>query len=119
MTGAGIVLGLAILASVIHHYQLRAAMEAYIAELKAKGEPMDLAQVLPPPVKPEQNSADVFRSAASLINTDESLSYSNYVYGMEMVALGRAMIRWQQPDVRGREGTNSWKDVEVSEHQIG
>jgi hypothetical protein len=43
---AGIVLGVAILIPVIHHYQLRAATEAYIAQLKAQGEPMELSQVL-------------------------------------------------------------------------
>jgi hypothetical protein len=106
-----VVLGATILIPVIHHYQLRAATEAYIAKLKANGEPMELAQVIPPPVPPEQNSAGVFRSAASLIDTDQSLSYTNYAYGMEMVAPGKAMIRWQQPDNRDYDGTNSWEDV--------
>ena len=117
LIGVGIVLGLAILVPVIHHYQLRWAVEKYIAELKAKVEPMELAQVLPPPVPAAQNSTDIFRTAAALINADESLSYSNYVYGMEMVAAGKAMIRWQQPDVRGRDGTNSWEDVEAAVSQ--
>ena len=65
LIAVGIALGVAILIPVIHHYQLRAATEAYIAELKAQGEPMELAQVIPPPVPPEQNSADTFRKAAS------------------------------------------------------
>jgi len=117
LVAAGILLGVAILIPVIRHYQLRFAVASYIAELKAKGEPMDLAQVIPPPTPPEQNGADVFRSAASLINADESLSYSNYVYGMKMVAPGKAMIRWQQPDVRDRGGTNSWEDVEAAVNQ--
>ena len=56
----GIMLGVAILVPVIRHYQLRAATEAYIAQLKAQGEPMDLAQVIPPPVPPEQNGAIPF-----------------------------------------------------------
>ena len=60
LIAAGIVLGLAILVPVIHHYQLRAATEAYIAQLKAQGEPMELAQVIPPPVPPEQNGARHF-----------------------------------------------------------
>jgi hypothetical protein len=104
-----LVLGLAVLISIIHHCQLRAATEAYIAQLKAQGEPMELAQVLPPPVSAEQNSADIFRKAAALI--DDSLSYSSYVYGMEMVAPGKAMVRWRQPDVRDSDGTNSWESV--------
>ena len=34
---------IAVLVPIIHHYQLRAATNAYIADLKAKGEPMDVA----------------------------------------------------------------------------
>ncbi len=108
---AGIILALAVLIPVIHHYQLRAATDAYIAELKAKGEPMELAQVIPPPVPPEQNSADTFREAVSLINADKSLLATNYAYGMRMVAPGRAMVQWQQPDVRDSDATNSWENV--------
>ncbi len=67
LIAVGIVLGVAILIPVIHHYQLRAATEAYIAQLKAKGEPMDLAQVIPPPLPPEQNSASNFFKAVSLL----------------------------------------------------
>jgi len=51
---AAAVLGAAILIPVIRHYQLRAATGAYIAQLKAQGEPMELAQVIPPPVPPEK-----------------------------------------------------------------
>ena len=36
---------------------------------------------------------------------------------MKMVAPGRAMIRWQQPDVRDSDGTNSWRDVETAVNQ--
>jgi ISXO2-like transposase domain len=57
-------LGVVFLIAVVRHYQLRWATEAYIAQLKAQGEPMDLAQVVPPPVPPEQNSADALRQAA-------------------------------------------------------
>jgi len=112
---AGIVFGVAILIPVIRHYQLRFAVANYIAELKAKGEPMDLAQVIPPPVPPEQNSADIFRDADALFNesfhADKSLLETNFVYGMQMVAPGKAMIRWQQPDIRDIDGTNSWENV--------
>jgi hypothetical protein len=109
-----IVLGVAILIPVIHHYQLRAATEAYIAQLKAQGEPMELAQVIPPPVPPEQNSADTFRKAAALFDTDQSLLVTNFVSAMEMVAPSKAMVRWRQPDIRSIYGTNSWKDFETA-----
>ena len=66
----GIVLGVAILVPVIHHYQLRAATEAYIAQLKAQGEPMDLAQVIPPPVPAEQNGAETLRKRMHLLDLE-------------------------------------------------
>jgi hypothetical protein len=110
-----IVFGVAALIAVIRHYQLRAATEAYIAELKAKGEPMELAQVLPPPVPPEQNSADILRNADEMFDgsfhAEKSLLETNFVYGMRMVAPGKAMIRWQQPDIRDIDGTNSWGNL--------
>ena len=59
----GVVFAVAILIPVIRHYQLRFAVESHIAQLKAKGEPMELAQVIPPPVPPEQNSAAIFLKA--------------------------------------------------------
>lgn len=110
LTLVGTVLGLAILLPVIRHYQLRAAVEAYIAQLKAEGEPMDLATIIPPPVPPENNGASAFLAAAGLINQHDSLNYSNSIFGMKMVAPGKAMIRWQQPDVRD-DSTNSWPKV--------
>jgi hypothetical protein len=113
---AGIVLGAAILIPVIRHYQLRFAVANYIAELKARGEPMDLAQVIPPPVPPEQNSADTFRASVELFEADKSMLGTNHVYGMKMVAPGKAMVRWQQPDIHDADypnpdGTNSWEDM--------
>src|SRR5450631_3451582 len=111
----GVVLAVAILIPVIRHYQLRFAVESYVAQLKAKGEPMELAQVLPPPVTPEQNSTDTFRNADALFNesfhAEKSLLETNWIYGMRMVAPGKAMIRWQQPDIRDIDGTNSWDNV--------
>ena len=111
----GVALTSVLLISVIHHYQLRAAVNAYIAELKARSEPMELAQVIPPPVPPEKNGADTFRDADALFNdsfhADKSLLETNFVNGMRMVAPGKAMIRWQQPDIRDIDGTNSWANV--------
>jgi hypothetical protein len=51
----GVIFGVAILIPVIRHYQLRFAVESYVAQLKAKGEPMELAQMIPPPMPSEQN----------------------------------------------------------------
>ena len=117
-SAVGIVIAVAILIPVIRHYQLRFAVESYIADLKAKGEPMELAQVIPPPVSPEQNGGETLLDADALFresaHVDKSFLETNWVYGMRMVAPGRAMICWQQPDVRNDFGTNSWNDVAMA-----
>ena len=108
----GVALVAAIFIPVIHHYQLRSATEAYIAQLKAQGEPMELAQVIPPPVPPEQNSADTFRKAAALLDEDQGFLGTNYgVDCMRMVAPGKAMICSRQPEVYNYDATNSWEVV--------
>jgi hypothetical protein len=107
---AGIVLGVAILIPVIRHYQLRFAVASYIAGLKAKGEPMEISEALPAPVPPGSNGVETARAAFSLL-TPGSFAESNLPPMMQMVAPGRAMIAWQQPDVRGPDFTNSWSNV--------
>ncbi len=107
---AGIVIGVAILIPVVRHYQLRFAVENYVAELKAKGEPMELAQVIPPPVPPEQNGVPlIINSLTNLAR--ESIAETNPPPAMRAVAPGRAMIGWQQPDIRTSEGINQWEDL--------
>jgi hypothetical protein len=115
---AGIVLGVALLIPVIHHYQLRFALAAYVAEFKAKGEPMDLAQVIPPPVPPEQNGVPFITNA--LANFYGGIFSSNLTHNlppaMREVSSGKAMIGWQQPKIIGSDEpsellTNTWEDL--------
>ena len=56
-------LGCRIFIPVIFHYQLRFAANRYIVDLVAKGEPMELAQVIPSPVSREQNAAPLIMGA--------------------------------------------------------
>ena len=107
----GIVLGVAILVPVIRHYQLRAAMEAYIAQLKAQGEPMELAQVIPQPVSPEQNGVPFITNALADLESD-SIAVTNTPPAMRMVAPGKAMVGWQQPDITDIQwATNTWEEL--------
>ena len=108
---AGAVFGVAILIPVIHHYQLRFAEASYIAKLKAQGEPMELAQVLPPSVPPEQNSASNFLKAVALFEADKSLLSTNEISGMKMVAPGKATTRYNLANAEGGMATNSWEEV--------
>ena len=118
-------LGVAILIPVIHHYQLRFAVEKYISELKAKGEPMELAQVIPPPVPPEKNGVPLIMNAlTNLEKRYNSISQTNPPPTMHEVLPGRAMVGWQQLNIIGfddndlaslsanaRKWTNTWEDL--------
>jgi hypothetical protein len=108
---AGTVLGAAILIPVIRHYQLRFAVANYVAELKAKGEPMDLAQVIPTPVPPEQNGAPLFLKAVALLTTNDDVLNSNPPPAMRGVAPGKAMVGWMRPEIRDGTATNSWEEI--------
>lgn len=119
----GILLGVTILIPVIHHYQLRAATEAYITQLKAKGEPMELAQVIPPPVPPDQNSAPLITNALSQIylesNYTNSIILNNAPYAMNRTIPSKEMIGWHQPVIHDPNGTwpanltNTWDDLSM------
>lgn len=112
---AGVLVAAGLLIPVLRHYQLRASTNAYIAKLKAQGEPMDLAQVLPPSLSPEENSADIFLKAEALLETNQTLLRSNYFYGgMVIVTPGKAMIRFKQPDLRDSSSTNSWAEIQMA-----
>ena len=115
------VLGAAILIPVIRHHQLRAATETYIAQLKAKGEPMELAQVIPPPVPPEQNAAPLITNALSQIHLESN--YTNAIYfknppgAMNRIIPGKEMVGWHQPVIHTSNTTwppnltNTWDDL--------
>jgi hypothetical protein len=104
----------AVLISVIHHYQLRFAVEKYIAELKAKGELMELAQVIPSRLPPDNNSASQFLIAASLFTTNENVLTTNWPIGMRGVAPGKAQVLWRQNFIRNSGSTNLWEDLSLA-----
>lgn len=110
LTIVGVVFAVAILIPVIRHYQLRFAVESYVAQLKAKGEPRSLVQVTPPPVPPEQNDVPFVTNALANLKY-ESIAGSNTPPSMHMVAPGKATIDWQRPNIIGFNATNSWEDL--------
>ncbi|HXI69068.1 MAG TPA: hypothetical protein VNN22_01795 [Verrucomicrobiae bacterium] len=81
-------------------------VEAYKKSLREKGEKLELSEVLPPPVPAASNSVNAVEDAFRLIGT----SLENLPDAMKMVAPGRAMVGWRQPDARGYDFTNSWDD---------
>ncbi len=107
----GLVFGLMAFVAGLYHLHLKSVNDAYLAQLVAQGEPMTLAEVLPPAVPPTENSAAVFLQAAALLQNDTSLLQSNHPYAMLPTAPGKAAAGSQQPEAVGYQSTNSWKAV--------
>ena len=81
-------------------------LEAYKKLLRDQGEKLSLSEVLPPPVPAESNSVNAVEAAFRMFG-----SVSEKVPdAMKMVAPGKALIGWRQPDARGSDFTNSWED---------
>jgi hypothetical protein len=106
----GIASCVAVLVPVIHHYQLRFALTRYIAELKAQGEPMELTQVLPTSVPPEQNGVPFIQNLLTNLGHRNILT-TNPPPAMYVVAPGRGLVGWRQADIRTSGGTNKWEDL--------
>jgi hypothetical protein len=110
LIAAGIFLALLLIVSLVSlRLQPENEVEVYKKALRAQGEKLELSEVLPPPVSPESNSVlaveEAFRRFGSGIEKIPD--------AMKMVAPGKALVGWQQPDVRGYgngEFTNSWEE---------
>ncbi len=114
---AGLIAMVGVIGSIIHHYQLRAAVNQYRAELKATGELVELSQAVPSPVAPDRDGGALLMQAIELLKNDSSLLTTNYATSMKMVAPGRAMVAYLQPQVTDFETTNSWEDVAAAVQQ--
>jgi hypothetical protein len=79
---------------------------AYKQFLRAKGEKLDLTELIPPPVPAESNSAAAVEEAFGMYGS----SVDNLPYVMEMVAPGKALVGWAQPDARNSSFTDSWDE---------
>ena len=85
-------------------------VEAYKKSLIARGEKLEISELVPPPVPDGQNGADIVKAASTLlISTDDD--WTNMPPTMRMVAPGKAMVCSAQPGVRERYFTNSWSNV--------
>ena len=95
--------------SVTMHVQPENELQAYQKFLRDKGEKLELSEVIPPPVAPESNSVNAVEEAFGMFGSGNE----NVPYAMQMVAPGKALIGWRQPDVRGydfTDFTNSWDE---------
>lgn len=111
--------GVAALIAVVRHYQLRAAVAGYIAELEARGEPMTLAQVIPAPVPAEQNGAPLITNALEQLSLESdytnSIVFNNDPAEMSVeIVPGKRIVGWREPlihDPTGDYPTNTWEDL--------
>jgi hypothetical protein len=88
------------------HVQPENAVEAYKRTLRERGEKLEISEVVPPAVLAESNSVDAVEAAFGMFGS----SYGKIPDAMKMVAPGKAMVGYMQPDARSSDFTNSWKD---------
>ncbi len=84
-------------------------VEAYKKLLREQGEKLELSEVLPPPVPAESNSVNAVVDAFGMFGSGNE----NIPDAMKMVAPGKALVGWRQPEARGYDFTNSWDDFAV------
>jgi hypothetical protein len=88
------------------------AVARYQEELLSAGEKLKLEELMPRLVPPDQNGAYLFgQTMGSWRVAGTNLLEKNPPMAMHLVAPGKAMVGWAQPDVR-YDGTNSWTEVE-------
>lgn len=106
----------------LYFWQAKRAVMSYRKELIAAGERLTVKELLPPAIPEDQNGAELFRKAyAALANRRDTLLETNPPAGMQIIAPGRALIRWQQPEITEileAKATNSWAEVEAELAEI-
>ncbi len=88
-------------------------VERYKNWLRSKGEKLEIGEVLPVPVPATNNGAALARSAFALYD-ESGMEWTNQPAAMRMIAKDKAIVSWAQPDVRGYDFTNSWKNIQAA-----
>ncbi|HSY16925.1 MAG TPA: hypothetical protein VK815_01260 [Candidatus Acidoferrales bacterium] len=108
LIGVGIFLLLAMASAwMTAHHRPQSAVEAYKKLLREKGEKLEISEVSPPPVPAESNSVEDVRAAFRMIGSSDA----KIPFAMKLVAPGKAMVGWRQPEAVGDDFTNSWEDL--------
>jgi hypothetical protein len=109
--GLGILLTALLILNWSCHYR---SVARYQQQLLRAGEKLKLEELLPPPTPPDQNGAPLFRETIANWGPGyTNLLDKNAPVGMRMIAPGKAIVGWAQPDVRS-DGTNTWNEVEAA-----
>ena len=109
LLGALVVGGLGV---AIYYWRAKRAVMAYRQQLIAAGEKLTVKKLIPPTPAKEDDGAELFHQVNAKLSfyTKDILS-TNPPQSMKFVAPGRAMVGWQQPDIRSDKATNTWDDL--------
>lgn len=93
----------------ISSIHFKSAIDRCKEQLRAAGEKTTIGELAPSAISPQENGAPLFGAAITNLNLELTVFGYNPPHPMVMVAPGRAMIRWQQPDILNNDATNSWE----------
>lgn len=96
----------------LFHARHEWALADYKKQLRGAGERLSVDELLPRPLTLESNGARIVLEAQRHLPAKPTLLDTNPPQAMLMVAPGKAMVGWKQPDLR-EEGTNTWEQVEA------
>jgi hypothetical protein len=110
VVGLGLLAGGLLAVAYVVHFRSRWAVARYERQIEAAGETLNVAALYPPAVLPENNGAPLFYQTMGSLTWSKGVLETNIPPAMQMVAPGKAMAGWAQPDIRS-DGTNSWIEV--------
>jgi hypothetical protein len=109
--GLGLLVSVLLVVAYLVHFRAKWAVARYERQIVAAGETLNVRELYPPAVLPENNGALLFSQIMGRLSWGRNLLDTNMPPAMQMVAPGKAMVGWAQPDVRSG-GTNTWNDVD-------
>lgn len=117
---AGAALGVVVAVACVRHFQLKGAADAYVAKLKAGGEPLEWAQVIPRTtpsgLKMARSITNVFSQLLDAYDFTNSIVFNNNPAELTIaVAPGKRIVGWRQPLIYNPSGyqspTNTWDEL--------
>ncbi len=93
------------------YWQPRRAVAKYKQQLLSRGEHLTIAELIPPFIPAESNSASLFQGVFPIWPKAGKLIDTNPPPAMRLIGPGKAMVGASQPSLLG-EGSNTWEEVE-------
>ncbi|MDB6017755.1 MAG: hypothetical protein JWR19_2244 [Pedosphaera sp.] len=112
LIGLGILAVLFLGFILVEHVRGHRALQARLKELTARGEKLSIAQLLPPPVAPEQNAANDLLALTNVIR-GFTTNINDWPLGMVLATPGRATPSWQLNSwAIDDKHSNSWEQFD-------